>query len=90
MSFLLKDLNEEIRRLMQEEVNMDIKNNVLYISKRLSPDGKTLYPQLLLDAIQKGNIESFSSSLKEKMNLTETRRTKMDEKYPLKCQKQHT
>jgi len=60
---------------MLKEVDLDLANDSLYISKRLSAEGKLKYPQLLTDAINTGNIEIFINSLKEQLNLTEERKT---------------
>ena len=63
MAFCFNNLTNEIRQLMVDEVNYDVNNNNLYISDRLTSEGKKIYCQLLLKNIREGNEESFASSL---------------------------
>jgi hypothetical protein len=48
----LINLDEKTRKFTLNEVETDIKNDRLYLSKRLSEKGRTEYPSLLLDAIR--------------------------------------
>ncbi|NOZ63490.1 MAG: hypothetical protein GXO71_00820 [Caldiserica bacterium] len=62
MSFHLVNL-EEVRKEIVEEIKSDIDAGRLYISDRLNDEGRRKYPDLLLEAAQSGNIESFIDSL---------------------------
>lgn len=55
MSLDLKSLDETVRKLMIEEIELDNKNNMLYISQRLNENGKKTYPELLKESAQNGN-----------------------------------
>lgn len=74
MSFLFKNLTNETRRYMKDEVERDLKNNTLYISDRLSPAGKSAYPNLLLKSIENGNEATLANSLLGEFNPTYLRR----------------
>ncbi|MFW9876320.1 MAG: hypothetical protein ACFFG0_24765, partial [Candidatus Thorarchaeota archaeon] len=62
MIFNFNDLNEETRKDMKEELEMDIKNDNIYISPRLT--NKELYIKLFKKAIESGNDSSFANELK--------------------------
>jgi len=74
MSFVFKNLTNETRQYMKEEVEYDLKNGTLYISERLSSAGKDVYPSLLLKSIESGNEDTLASSLIGKFNPTYQRR----------------
>ncbi len=48
----LINLDDRTRELALKEVEMDIKNDRLYLSKRLSERGRNDYPTILLEAIK--------------------------------------
>lgn len=50
MSFNFIDL-DDFRDLMSEEIKFDLENNALYLSKGLSSRGRSLWQQLLTEAI---------------------------------------
>lgn len=70
MSFTFKNLTGETRRYMAEEVNYDLKNDKLYMSERLSVEGKSVYPALLLKSIESGTETTLAQSLLGKFNPT--------------------
>ncbi len=74
MSFTFKNLTDETRRYMVEEVNYDLQNHSLYLSDRLSHMGKSMYPDLLLQNIQNGNEETLAQALMGKFNPTYLRK----------------
>jgi len=57
------NLEKNIRELMLEEVNFDIKNDLLYKSKRFSDAGIIEYSNLLKESIINGTDESLFNSL---------------------------
>jgi len=52
MSLLLINLDTTTRRFMLAEFESDIKSGSLYMSNRLTPTDKTIYPILLHEAIE--------------------------------------
>lgn len=64
MPLLLKNLDEETRRLMLEEIDYDIQRNALYISERLNEHGIKRYPDLLIQSVKSGNDADLASSLR--------------------------
>lgn len=74
MSFLFKNLTNETRQFMKDEVEHDLKNKTLYISDRLSLAGKSAYPNLLLKSIENGNETTLANFLLGKFNPTYQRR----------------
>jgi len=61
----LENLDEKTRKLMLEELELDIKNNTLYISPRLKESCKERYIELFREAIKNGNDMTFAKSLRE-------------------------
>lgn len=53
MALQLEHLNEEVRTLMAEEIEMDVQSGNLYMSPRLGPMGRDAYPYLLKRAALK-------------------------------------
>ncbi len=70
MSFSFKDLTNETRRYMIEEVNYDLQNGNLYLSDRLSDTGKSVYADLLIKSIEHGDEATLAQSLIGKFNST--------------------
>lgn len=64
MKFDFKNLEEQTRKLMLDEVNRDMTNNQLYLSKRFNGTGEKMYPQLLTKAVTFGDEQSLASDLK--------------------------
>ncbi|KFF01106.1 hypothetical protein IX39_10950 [Chryseobacterium formosense] len=65
MNFTFENLDEETRALMISEINYDIDNQKLYLSKRFNDNGNKLYTKLLLDAAEFGNENTLAISLKD-------------------------
>ncbi|MEY3784042.1 MAG: hypothetical protein RLZZ230_364 [Candidatus Parcubacteria bacterium] len=59
MAFKFKNLDPELRQLMLTEVELDISNDSLYISKRFTPRGQAAYPGFLKEAVVNGTEASF-------------------------------
>ena len=78
MQFNFKDLDQNTRELMDDEVDYDIQNGRLYIGKRLNDFGKSNYPKLLKKAIKDGNEYSLANDLKNHncIKIKEERNTK--------------
>jgi hypothetical protein len=76
MALEYPDLDAVTRRYMTEELFLDIWENRLYISPRLSPSGAQEYPTLLRSAIETGNDSSLAAELRKNdtLNSTEQRR----------------
>ncbi|HWY33844.1 MAG TPA: hypothetical protein VNX68_04315 [Nitrosopumilaceae archaeon] len=73
----LADLDRpKVRSFMLDEIDLDIKTNVLYISKRFSSVGIRDYPDLIRQAAQQFDDEWLSNELRKKfrINITEQRR----------------
>lgn len=77
-TFNLSDLNDRTRVLMAEEIQRDTLTGNLYLSNRLNEHGRNIYPDLLINAAQKGTIASLANSIQTNGCLIafETRRTK--------------
>ncbi len=58
----LINLTEEIRELMEKEINND---ENLYISNRLSEDWKRNYKNILLKHVRNGDSQTFAEELKQ-------------------------
>lgn len=65
MALTLKNLNEQTRTAMLEEVKLDIDNGNLYISDRLNALGKQRYPELLIESIKSGDDSTLATILKQ-------------------------
>jgi hypothetical protein len=57
---------------MREEIERDRQAGSLYLSPRLSPQGEQDYPDLLLDAIDRGDPGTFTVALSRAGRLNET------------------
>lgn len=73
MALVLENLDDRTRKLMLDEVELDIANGKLYISSRLNDSGQIEYQNLLRDAIKSGDDSSLANQLRGKMKLTEQR-----------------
>ena len=67
-----------VRRFMLDELQLDIDQNNLYESPRLSAAGRAQYVQLLRDALASGTPDTLAATLSSPglLNATETRQTK--------------
>lgn len=78
MPFHFANLDDETRRFMLDEVQLDVTNNNLYLSARLSDAGLRDYPDALRNAIRSGNEVTLATVLRGsgRMRLAEERRTR--------------
>jgi hypothetical protein len=78
MAMNLQSLDEETRKYMAQEIELDMQQDRLYRSPRLSSQGANEYPELLRIASGSGNDSSFAEALgmPGRLNATETRNTK--------------
>lgn len=61
--FNLVNLDARTRSFMLDEFQRDIAAGALYVSPRLSPAGRSVYANLLRDALESGSPESLSAAL---------------------------
>lgn len=75
--FHFHHLDPRTRKLMADEVARDMAAGTLYYGQRLSAQGRQDWPQLLQDAIARGDEDSLAASLRRgnRLNTTEQRRT---------------
>jgi hypothetical protein len=59
----LVNLDEKTRAFMLDEVDNDISSGQLYLSPRLTPQGRDSYPTALRDAIASGSDDSLRAAL---------------------------
>ncbi|WP_334125407.1 hypothetical protein [Empedobacter brevis] len=71
-NFTFLNLDEETRNLMLDEINSDINNDKLYLSNRLSQNGKENYQPFLLESVKNGNEDTFTNLLAQGDNFNET------------------
>jgi hypothetical protein len=57
--------NENIRKYMLEEVDRDVKENILFISNRLKEGQGDKYIALLKEAVIRGTDDSFASAIRD-------------------------
>jgi hypothetical protein len=63
MALQLVNLDSETRRFMLEELDWDLKQDNLYISENLSPNGTKLYVDLLRNAMTSGTDDTLIAEL---------------------------
>jgi alpha-galactosidase/6-phospho-beta-glucosidase family protein len=76
MAFEFRNLDEETRKLMKEELELDLEKENLYISKRLNDKGKDIYPTLLKRAIECGTEATLAEQIRSNNLLNTTYRRK--------------
>lgn len=64
MKFNFENLDEIIRKLMNDEIDFDIEKDQLYLSKRFNEKGQKIYKDLLKDSVQNGDEQTLAVSLK--------------------------
>lgn len=76
MGLSLVNLDDDTRRFMLEEIELDIANDKFYISPRLNDRGRTAYPALLKEAAERQDDTWLANSLRAggMFNATEQRR----------------
>jgi len=57
---------------MNEEYNLDIENDNIYLSTRFNENGISLYPKLMLNAIKNGNEVSLADTFRQNRCFKET------------------
>jgi hypothetical protein len=62
---LLPNLNDSIRQIMVREIQADIENGRLYVSTRLNPSGRTVYPGLLLEAASARDVVWLEQQIRQ-------------------------
>jgi hypothetical protein len=58
-----ENLDEETRRFMVEEIDMDVANGSIYISNYLNPHGCELWPRILRAAAESGTDDSLAEAM---------------------------
>lgn len=73
MALSLANLDNQTRPLMNDEIELDIRNHKLYFSPRLSPSGQKDYPDLLRTAAQYRDDTWLAGELRQhgRLNATE-------------------
>lgn len=64
MKFNFENLDEITRKLMLNEIDFDIENDQLYLSKRFNESGENLYIDLLENSVQNGDEQTLALLLK--------------------------
>ncbi|WP_435523543.1 hypothetical protein [Chryseobacterium indoltheticum] len=64
MKFNFENLDQTIRQLMINEMNFDIQNNKLYLSKRFNNNGQEKFKDLLKQSLESGDEQTLAVSLK--------------------------
>lgn len=63
MSMFYSNLDARTREIMLEEIEHDVANGRLYISRRLTPAGERAWEGLLRDAVRSGSDETLAKAL---------------------------
>jgi len=63
MALKLENLDERTRKLMQDELKMDLDNNRVYFSKRLNQFGKSKYVEIVNRVMAQGTDTEFAEEL---------------------------
>lgn len=69
--FRFENLDDTTRRYMLIEVEQAIKTSQLHLSRRLTTQGQTRYPNLLREAVRTGNEDSLTAALVQQQCLAE-------------------
>ncbi len=75
MAFTFQNLDEKTRAQMAQEIQADISSGKLYMSNRLTPQGRAQYPALLLEAALAHNEAWLAQEIRSRglLNATETK-----------------
>ncbi|MDS7935640.1 hypothetical protein RMB03_17535 [Acinetobacter sp. V91_7] len=76
MSFNFEDLNQDVREKMLLEIQLDISNKNLYISKRFSQKGINDYPNILIKHVTDGDEVSLGNELRQDGRFNSMEQTK--------------
>lgn len=63
MGLQYENLDEETRRFMVDEIDMDVRDGTIYISNYLNPRGCDLWPRILREAAEHGTDESLAEAI---------------------------
>jgi len=63
MPLHLHHLDARTRQLMHDEVQYDLARGEIFLSSRLSDGGRAAYVAMLLDAIARGDVDTFAAAL---------------------------
>ena len=66
MAYKFPDLEPDLRQLMLAEVERDIANGTLYVSKRFTASGAVAYPSLLKEAVLNGTEASLGIAVSKR------------------------
>jgi len=80
MAFTFENLNENIRKKMLEEIQLDISSNQLYLSKRFNAKGNLNYQEILVKHVKTGNEISLGEELRQTDCFNTTEQTKTGSK----------
>ncbi len=72
MTMQFASLNEQIRRLMLDEVQRDLDNDRWHQSPRLTAKGLADWPKLLQEAVSTGTVASLVAAVEQNERLHET------------------
>lgn len=86
MGLRYEDLDDETRRFMIEEIEMDMASDRIYLSSYLSQRAQGNWPELLMDAAKYGNDDTLTASVSGNgsFNATTTRVTKNGKSFTAK------
>jgi hypothetical protein len=75
VTFTFANLDAQTRQQMVQEIKDDVASSRLYLSPRLSPQGRQQYPALLTEAAEKHNEAWLAQEIRSRglLNATETR-----------------
>ena len=78
MAMQFDNLDESTRKLMVDELEIDVANGTLYMSPRLSPRGRIEYESLLRATFLEGDDQSLANDIRSfgLLNASEQRRTR--------------
>lgn len=74
--FEFLNLDGRTREIMMDEIELDESKGTLYISPRLSSNGKVEYPRLVKESVRSGNTQTLAQSLKPHISPQEMRKGK--------------
>lgn len=72
MGLRYEDLDAETRRFMVEEIEMDARDDKLYLSPWLSQTGQGDWSEILIEAARTGTDDTLANSIRERGRLNRT------------------
>jgi hypothetical protein len=82
MPFEFQNLDASTRQYMLKELERDVDAGEVYLSKRLTEEGRVLYPTLLRVAIETFDATWLAHQLRDYLRSIESRQLKSGEKSP--------